>query len=64
MEMPKVVSREEWLRARMVRLMGSDAGDDSAIRAALSEWQLMNHGRHVLTFAGWLAALRALSVRG
>src|SRR4030095_17022782 len=32
------------------------------VKAALSQWQLMNHGRHVLTLAGWLAALEAFSL--
>jgi hypothetical protein len=46
----------------MVTLMASDriGGDD--VRSALSAWLLLNHGRHVLTLAGWLAALRALSM--
>jgi hypothetical protein len=30
------------------------------LKASLSQWLMMNHGRHVLTLAGWLAALRAL----
>src|SRR5690606_25632209 len=44
----------------MVRLMGME-GD---VKPALSRWRLMNHGRHVLTLAGWLAALKALSLSG
>lgn len=46
----------------MVRLMGSDAMAEADVRAGLSQWLLMNHGRHVLTLAGWLAALKALSL--
>lgn len=46
----------------MVRLMGTEGLGYADIRAALSQWLLMNHGRHVLTLAGWLAALKALSL--
>jgi hypothetical protein len=45
----------------MVRMMGADL-PDADIRATLSQWLLMNHGRHVLTLAGWLAALKALTL--
>lgn len=44
----------------MVRLMGTE-GD---VKPGLSRWLLMNHGRHALTLAGWLAALKALSLSG
>ena len=43
----------------MVRLSG--AADVSAVRAGLAQWLLLNNGRHVLTLAAWLAALKALS---
>lgn len=46
----------------MVRLMGSDATAQSDVAATLSQWLLVNHGRHALTLAGWLCALRALSL--
>src|SRR3990172_12339001 len=39
----------------MVRLMGTEGLADADVKAALSQWLLMNHGRHVLTLAGWLA---------
>ena len=32
------------------------------VKAALSQWLLFNHGRHVLTLSGWLLALKALSL--
>src|SRR5690606_9522535 len=35
---------------------------DAQVKATLSQWLLMNHGRHPLTLAGWLAALKALSL--
>lgn len=44
----------------MVRLMGTEGLTDADV--TLSQWLLINHGRHLLTFAGWLAALRALSL--
>jgi len=46
----------------MVRLMGTDGLTDDDVTAALSQWLLINHGRHLLTLVGWLAALRALSL--
>lgn len=46
----------------MVRLMGTDAKAEADVKAGLSQWLLMNHGRHVLTLASWLAALKALSL--
>jgi Domain of unknown function (DUF1772) len=48
----------------MVRLMSTEGLADGDIKAALSQWLLMNHGRHVLTLAGWLAALKAFSLSG
>jgi hypothetical protein len=47
----------------MVRLTGA-ADVDVDVKAALSQWQLANHGRHLLTLAGWLLATRALSLSG
>ncbi|MBX5461960.1 MAG: DUF1772 domain-containing protein [Steroidobacteraceae bacterium] len=47
---------------RMVRMMGAEGLPAAGIQSALSQWLLMNHGRHVLTLAGWLAALKALSL--
>jgi hypothetical protein len=46
----------------MVRLMGTEGLADADVKAVLSQWLLLNHGRHVLTLAGWLAALRAFSL--
>jgi hypothetical protein len=46
----------------MVRLMSTEGFADAEIQAILSQWLLMNHGRHLLTLAGWLAALKALSL--
>jgi hypothetical protein len=48
----------------MVRLMSIEGLVDGDIKEALSQWLLMNHGRHVLTLAGWLAALKAFSLSG
>jgi hypothetical protein len=48
----------------MVRLTSTEGLADGDIKAALSQWLLMNHGRHVLTLASWLAALKALSLSG
>jgi hypothetical protein len=45
----------------MINLARSDLPDaDIAIR--LSQWLFFNHGRHLLTLAGWLMALKALSL--
>jgi hypothetical protein len=48
----------------MVRLMSTEDLSDIHVKAALSQWLLMNHARHVLTLAGWLAALKAFSLSG
>lgn len=42
--------------------MGPEGSANVDVKAALSPWLLFNHGRHILTLAGWLAALRALSL--
>lgn len=47
----------------MIRLMGSEL-PETEVKAALSQWLLFNHGRHVLTLSGWLMALKALSLAG
>ena len=44
--------------------MSTEGLADGDIKAALSQWLQMNHGRHVLTLAGWLAALKAFSLSG
>jgi hypothetical protein len=46
----------------MVKLMSTESLANADIKVALSQWLLMNHGRHVLMFAGWLAALKAFSL--
>jgi hypothetical protein len=46
----------------MVRLMGTERLAGADVRAALSQWLLMNHGRHVVTLAGWLTVLKAFSL--
>jgi hypothetical protein len=46
----------------MVWLMESESLLGSDVESALSRWLLWNHGRHALTFFGWLAALKALSL--
>jgi hypothetical protein len=46
---------------KMIALTSSDL-PVTEVNAGLSNWLLFNHGRHILTFAGWLAALRALSL--
>jgi len=45
----------------MVRLQTDKALSPAAVRLGLEHWMLMNHGRHVLSLAGWLLALKALS---
>jgi hypothetical protein len=44
--------------------MSAEGLADGDVKAALSQWQFMNHGRHVLTLAGWLAALKAFPLLG
>lgn len=46
----------------MVGLMAADASAQPYIRMVLTQWLLFNHGRHLLTFVAWLAALKALSL--
>jgi hypothetical protein len=46
----------------MIVLTSSDLPQPE-VKAGLSQWLLFNHGRHVLTFAGWMVALKALSLR-
>lgn len=47
----------------MIRMMGSQALPETEIAAELTEWMLINHGRHLLTFTGWLLALKAFSMQ-
>jgi hypothetical protein len=48
----------------MVWLQGTEGLPAEEIQAALSQWTLLDYGRHVLTLAGWLAALKAFSLPG
>ena len=45
----------------MIALTSSEL-PEAGVRATLSQWRLFNHGRHVLTLAGWLLALKAFSL--
>lgn len=46
----------------MAGLMGAEGLSQGEVNATLSQWMLLNHGRHALTLAGWLAALKTLSI--
>jgi hypothetical protein len=48
----------------MVWLQGTEGLPEAEVQAALSQWMLLDYGRHVLTLAGWLAALKAFSLPG
>jgi hypothetical protein len=48
----------------MLWLMSAKDLPQSEVNAALLQWLLLDHGRHVLTLAGWLAALQAFSLPG
>jgi hypothetical protein len=48
----------------MLWLMNVEDLPQSEVKAALSQWLLLDYGRHVLTLAGWLAALKAFSLPG
>jgi len=48
----------------MVWLQGTEGLPEAEVQAALSHWLLLDYGRHVLTLAGWLAALKAFSLPG
>jgi hypothetical protein len=45
----------------MINLAKSDLAQAEII-ARLSQWLFFNHGRHLLTLAGWLMALKAFSI--
>lgn len=45
----------------MVGLMGRQSLDPDVL-ASLNQWMTVNYGRHLLTFAAWMFALRALSM--
>ena len=44
----------------MLRLAGMEPGPE--VSSGLAQWLTINYGRHLLSLAGWLAALRALSL--
>ncbi|WP_124726478.1 DUF1772 domain-containing protein [Staphylospora marina] len=44
----------------MAGLMESSGLPASEVLDTLSTWMQLNHGRHILTFTGWMAALKAL----
>ena len=45
----------------MINLTNSNLPDPE-INEKLSQWLFFNHGRHILTLAGWVMALKALSL--
>lgn len=48
----------------MVRLMESGTLSQAEVTAILSQWMLLDYGRHVITLVGWIAALKAFSLPG
>ena len=46
----------------MIRMTSSELSDAAEVKASLSQWLFFNHGRHALTFVGWLLALKALTL--
>ena len=48
----------------IIWLTGTDTLSQSEVTATLSQWLLLDYGRHILTLAGWLAALKAFSLSG
>lgn len=48
----------------MIAMQGGTGVPDAPGKAALTQWLWLNTGRHMLTLAGWLLALRALVLRG
>lgn len=46
----------------MIQLM-SQSLPEAEIATKLTEWMLLNHGRHLLTFAGWMFAMKAFSMQ-
>jgi hypothetical protein len=47
----------------MVGLMSDGGLSPAEATATLSRWTLLNNGRHLLTLAAWLAALKAFSLQ-
>jgi Anthrone oxygenase len=48
----------------MIRLMSAEDLPEAEVNATLSQWLLLDYGRHALTLAALLAALKALSLPG
>ncbi len=48
----------------MLWLMGTEDLPQAEVQDALRQWLLLDYGRHVLTLAAWLAALKAFSLPG
>jgi len=48
----------------MLSLQGTEDLLQAEVQEALSQWLLLDCGRHVLTLAAWLAALKAFSLPG
>ena len=48
----------------MLWLQGTKDLPQVEVQEALSQWLLLDYGRHVLTLAAWLAALKAFSLPG
>jgi len=46
----------------MVWLQSTEGLPEADVQATLSQWLLLDYGRHVLTLAGWLTALKAFSL--
>ena len=46
----------------MLWLQGTENLPQAEVQDALSQWMLLDYGRHVLTLTGWLAALKAFSL--
>jgi hypothetical protein len=46
----------------MLWLQGTEDLSQAEVQATLSQWLFLDYGRHVLTLAGWLAALKAFSL--
>ena len=46
----------------MIWLTSTAGLSETEVEAVLSQWLLLGYGRHVLTLAAWLSALRALSL--
>ena len=48
----------------ILRLTATEDLPEAEVQATLSQWLLLDYGRHALTLAAWLAALKALSLPG